>query len=134
MLLLCISQFCFTQKGSPNKKSHVRLFATPWTIQFLEFSRPEYQNGQPFPSPGDLPNRGNKPRSPALQADSLPPESPGKPTNTDEASATSNNEDLLPPPGQRGEGAASNEPWRKQKKKACRVRFSLYPVGNKLRK
>ena len=33
----------------------------------------------PFPSPGDLPNPGIKPRSPALQADSLPFESPGKP-------------------------------------------------------
>ena len=30
--------------------------------------------------PGDLPNPGIEPRSPALQADSLPPESPGKPT------------------------------------------------------
>ena len=35
--------------------------------------------GQPFPSPGDLPDPGIKPGSPALQADSLPPESPGKP-------------------------------------------------------
>ena len=34
---------------------------------------------QPFPSPGDLPNSGIKPRSPALQADSLPAELPGKP-------------------------------------------------------
>ena len=35
---------------------------------------------EPFPSPGDLPNPGIKPRSPTLQADSLPAESPGKPT------------------------------------------------------
>ena len=35
-----------------------------------------------FPSPGDLPNPGIKPRSPALQADSLPAEPPGKPRNT----------------------------------------------------
>ena len=35
--------------------------------------------GYPFPSPGDLPNPGIKPRSPALQADSLPAEPPGKP-------------------------------------------------------
>ena len=34
-------------------------------------------SGLPFPSPGDLPNPGIKPRSPALQADSLPPEPPG---------------------------------------------------------
>ena len=37
----------------------------------MEFSRPEYWSGQPFPSPGDLPNTGIKPRSPTLQADSL---------------------------------------------------------------
>ena len=51
----------------------------PWTIQSVEFSRPEYWSGQPFLSPGDLPNPGIKPRSPALQADSLPAEPPGKP-------------------------------------------------------
>ena len=45
----------------------------------MEFSRPEYWSGQPFPSPGDLPNPGIEPRSPALQADSLPREPPGKP-------------------------------------------------------
>ena len=54
-------------------------FATPWPIQSMEFSRPEYWSGQPFPSPGDLPNPGVKSRSPALQADSLPAEPPGKP-------------------------------------------------------
>ena len=40
----------------------------------MEFSRPEYWSGYPFPSPRDLPNPGIKPRSPALQADSLPAE------------------------------------------------------------
>ena len=38
----------------------------------MVFSRPEYWSGQPFPSPGDLPNPGIEPRSPALQVDSLP--------------------------------------------------------------
>ena len=56
--------------------------AIPWTIQSMEFSRPEYWSGQPFPSPGDLPNPEIEPRSPALQADSLPAEPPGKPSNT----------------------------------------------------
>ena len=51
----------------------------PWTIQSMEFSRPEYWTGQLFPSPGDLPNPGIKPRSPALQANSSPAEPPGKP-------------------------------------------------------
>ena len=48
----------------------------------MEFSRPEYWSGQPFPSPGDLPNPGIELRSLALQADSLPAEPEGKPKNT----------------------------------------------------
>ena len=39
----------------------------------------EYWSGLPCPSPGDLPNPGTEPRSPALQADSLPAQLPGKP-------------------------------------------------------
>ena len=63
--------------------SCVRLFATPWTVACqsplsMEFSKREYWTGLPFPSPGDLPNPGLKPRSPALQADSLPSEPPGR--------------------------------------------------------
>ena len=46
---------------------------------FMEFSRQECWNGQPFPSPGDLPDPGIEPGSPALQADSLRSEPPGKP-------------------------------------------------------
>ena len=61
------------------------LFETPGTIAHqaslsMEFSRPEYWSGLPFPSPGDLPNPGIEPRSPALQADSLPTQLSGKPT------------------------------------------------------
>ena len=43
----------------------------------MEFSRQEYWSGLPFPSPGDLPDPGIEPRSPALQADSLPTKAPG---------------------------------------------------------
>ena len=46
------------------------------------FPRPEYWRGQPFPSPGHLPNPGIEPRSPASQADSLPAEPQGNPKNT----------------------------------------------------
>ena len=46
------------------------------------FSRPEYWSGLPFPSSGDFPNTGIGPRSPALQADSLPAEPQGKAKNT----------------------------------------------------
>ena len=45
----------------------------------MGFSRQEDLNGSPFPSPGDHPDPGNKPRSPVLQVDSLPSESLGKP-------------------------------------------------------
>ena len=45
---------------------------------FMGFSRQEYWTGLPFPSPGDLPNPGIEPGSPALQADALPAEPPGK--------------------------------------------------------
>ena len=58
--------------------SRVRLFATPRAIQSMEFSKSEYWSRQPFPSPGDLPNPGIEPRSPALQADSLSAEPQGK--------------------------------------------------------
>jgi len=34
----------------------------------MGFSRQEYWSGLPFPSPGDLPDPGIEPRSPALQA------------------------------------------------------------------
>ena len=65
--------------------SHVQLFETPWTVAYMaplsmEFSRQEYWSGLPFPSPGDLPYPRIKPRSPALQADALPSEPPGKST------------------------------------------------------
>ena len=59
----------------------------PWTVAHqvplsIGFSRQEYWSGLPCPLPGDLPNPGIKPRSPILQANSLPPEPPGKPKNT----------------------------------------------------
>ena len=57
----------------------VLLLVTPWIMQSMDFSRPEYWSGQPFSSPGDLPNPGIKPRLPTFQADSLPAEPQGKP-------------------------------------------------------
>ena len=64
--------------------SHVPFFAPPWTVArqaplSMEFSRQEYWCEFPSPSPGDLPDPEIEPRSPALQVDSLPSESPGKP-------------------------------------------------------
>ena len=56
--------------------SHVRLFATPWTVALqaplsMGFSKQEYWSGLPFPSPGDLPDPGTEPLS-HWQAGSLP--------------------------------------------------------------
>ena len=67
--------------------SRVPLFANPWTVAYqaspsMGFSRQEYQSGLPFPSPGDLPDPGIIPGSPALQADALPSDPPGKPWKT----------------------------------------------------
>ena len=45
----------------------------------MGFTRQEYWSGMPFPSLGVLPDPGIKPRSPALQVDSLPTELQGKP-------------------------------------------------------
>ena len=64
--------------------SRVRLFVTPLTVAHqdplsMAFSTQEYQSGLPFPPPGDLPDPGIEPGSPASQADSLLTEPPGKP-------------------------------------------------------
>ena len=77
--------------------SCVQLFATPWTVAHqaptsMGFSRQEYWSGLPFASPGDLPNPGIEPRSPALQADALTSEPPGKPI--DDSSIMLKKEDL----------------------------------------
>ena len=59
------------------------LFVTLWTVTYkappsMGFSRQEQWSGLPFPSPEDLPDPGIKPESPALWADALPSEPPGK--------------------------------------------------------
>jgi len=56
--------------------SHTQLCEKPQTVACqailpMEFFRQEYWSGLPYPSPGDLPNLGIKPRFPSLQADSL---------------------------------------------------------------
>ena len=80
--------------------SHVWLFVTPRTVAHYvplsrRFFRQEYWSGQLFPSPGDLPGPVIKPRSPALQGDSLPSESPGK---SQEARKCKKTDSFLEPP------------------------------------
>ena len=84
MYNICIIMTCSNNKYCEAKSlSCVQLFATPQTVTgqaplSMGFSRQEYWNGLPFPSPEDLPDLVVEPRSPALQVDSLPSESPGK--------------------------------------------------------
>ena len=64
--------------------SCVQFFVTPWTVPHqaplsMEFSRQGYWSGLPFPSPGDISDSGIQLDSPALRADSLSSETPGKP-------------------------------------------------------
>ena len=77
---LSMSQFLVHEVKS---LSRVRFFATPWTVAYqaspsMGFSRQDYWSGLPFPSPGDLPNPGIEPGSPALEAGTLTSEPPGK--------------------------------------------------------
>ena len=86
---------CQCEKWKYQSLRHVWLFVTPWTVACqaplsMEFSRQEYWNGLPSPSPEDLPDTGIEPGSPALQADALPSEPPWKP-------ACSLNSELLNP-------------------------------------
>ena len=86
---LCVNKehfICLTSCMPVCVLSHSRvwLFATLWTVArqvplSMEFSRQEYWSGLPFPYPGNLPNPGIEPRSPALQADSLLSDPLGKP-------------------------------------------------------
>ena len=66
--------------------NHVCLFVTPWTIDcrvplFMEFPRQEDWSGLPIPPPGDFPNWGIKPGSPALAGKFFTTEPPGKAIN-----------------------------------------------------
>ena len=76
---------CFYSSVMWKSLSRVRLFANPWAVACqaplsIEISRQEYWSRLPVPSPGDLRDPGIESRSPALQADSLPSEPPGKPS------------------------------------------------------
>ena len=76
-LTLSLRNFLFLGLGGGLVAKSCLTLATPWIVACkaplsMGLSRQEYWSGVPFPSPGDLPNPGIEPRSPALQADSLP--------------------------------------------------------------
>ena len=73
----------YDDKVKVKSLSRVRLFATYQAPPSMGFSRQECWSGWPFPSPGDLPDPGIEPGSPAVQADALPSEPPGKPMYDD---------------------------------------------------
>ena len=96
--------------------------ATPWTVAcqaplFLGFSRQEYWSGLPFPSPGDLPQLGIEPRSPALQADSFPTELQGGRGSPRES---------------RGPSPAPSHPWRTSRRLRSQPDDIRVPTGKKL--
>ena len=66
----CVEVSCQGESESESR-SLMSDSVRPHGIQSMEFSRPEYCSGWPFPSPGDLPNPGIEPGSSALQEDSL---------------------------------------------------------------
>ena len=75
----CSFSSCFGGDGGGLVAKSCLTLVTPWTVACqaplsMGFSRQEYWSGLPFPSPGDLPDPGIEPGSPALQADSLPTE------------------------------------------------------------
>ena len=79
-----INKYYIHMKVKVKSISRDQLFATPRTVAYhappsMGFSRPEYWSRLPFSSPRDLPEPRIEPRSPALQADALQSEPPGKP-------------------------------------------------------
>ena len=107
--------------------SRVQLFATPWTVAYqappsMGFSRQEYWSGLPLPSPGDLPDPGIEPRSPALQADAFTSEPPGQPHWTDmQMDSKHRKRYLAPPSGQVRLGLVAQ---------SCPTLATPWPVGS----
>ena len=83
-MLPCALCVCARMSARAEFLSCIPQFLTLWTVAHQaplsrEFSTQEYWSGLPFLSPGDLPDPGIEPGSPALQADTLTSEPPGKP-------------------------------------------------------
>ena len=70
--IMCVSHSVVSDSATPGTVAHQAPLSIGLPSQ-------EYWSGLPFPPPGDLPNPGIEPGCPALQADLLPSETPGKP-------------------------------------------------------
>ena len=81
MVISSISLQVYMHKSESEGRWVVSTLSHPMDCNLPGSSVHGYWSGQLFP-PRDLPNAGIKPRSPTLQADSLPSEPPGKPKNT----------------------------------------------------
>ena len=82
ILNIAIQKKCVINLGVRTSSPWYLFVSSDWANQaslFMGFSRQEYWSGLLFPSPGDLPDTGIKPTSPALAGDSLPLVPPGKP-------------------------------------------------------
>ena len=78
--ILRSAAFPFSRGSSqPRDRTQVSCIAGGFFTSWATREAQEYWSGQPIPSPGDLPNPEIEPGSPALQADSIPTELPGKP-------------------------------------------------------
>ena len=108
--------------------SRVRLFATPWTVACqvppsMGFSRQEHWSGLPFSSPGDLPDPGIEPRSPALRADTLPSEPPEKLRPSDSIYGVNNKKYDVKKQAQIGRGTGTQ-----RKRTSCNYKFCQFPL------
>ena len=86
---VCVCIYIYVYRKKVKLLSCVRFFATPWTVAhqaplYVGFSRQEYWNRLPFPTPGDLPNPRREPTSlvfPALAGRFFTTAPPGKPNH-----------------------------------------------------
>ena len=69
------------ESAQPRDRTQVSHIAGGFFTSWATREAQEYWSGKPIPSPGDLPDPGIEPGSPALQVDSLPTELLGKPIN-----------------------------------------------------
>ena len=81
-ITVCIKSFCLVSKSSLTLFQTFELYVACWAPLYMGFPRQEYQNGLPFPPPGDLSDLGIEPTFPRLVGGVFTAEAPGKPVST----------------------------------------------------